>query len=573
MSNKEIAKVFQDIADLLELKGENPFKIRAYQKVVRSIEHLPVEVEQLVAEDKLKEVPGVGEAITKKITELVTTGHLDYYEKLKAEFPAGISTLLDLPGIGPKTAMLLTRELDIKSIDELETAIAGGKVAPLPRMGDKTAENIQHQIQALRRKKRSQRIPISEALPVVDEISARLSPLPGLRHLTPAGSLRRFQETVGDIDLMGTADNATGVIHAFTTLPQVREVLASGTTKASVLVSGGLQVDLRIVDHDSFGSTLQYFTGNKQHNINLRERAHRMGLKLSEYGITNLATGELEKFATEEAFYQRQGLEFIPPEIREGQQEIERAEQGTIPRLVELSDIKGDLHVHTDWSDGHDSLEAMALAAKALGYQYLGIADHSGGRGIAHGLDAERLNQQILEIKQLNQKIDGIRILSGIEVDIRADGRLDLPDELLAELDIVTAAVHSSLNQSQEQMTGRILGALENPNVDMLAHPTCRLLPDREPVAVDMEAVFQAAAKTNTILEINAMPSRLDLKDIHAYRARELGVKLVINTDAHSTEHLQFMRFGIGVARRGWCQAQDILNTRPLAEIMAYLRH
>ena len=573
MSNKEIAKVFQDIADLLELKGENPFKIRAYQRVVRSIEHLPVEVEQLVAEDKLKDIPGVGEAITKKITELVTTGHLGYYEKLKAEFPEGISSLLDLPGIGPKTAMLLAKELDIKSIDELEAAIVGGKVASLYRMGDKTAENILHQIQALRRKKRSQRIPISEALPVVDEISARLNQLPGLCHLTPAGSLRRFRETVGDIDLMGTADNATEVIHAFTILPQVREVLASGTTKASVLVSGGLQVDLRIVDHDSFGSTLQYFTGSKQHNINLRERAHRLGLKLSEYGITNLATEELEKFATEEAFYQRQGLEFIPPELREGQQEVERAEHGTIPRLVELSDIKGDLHVHTDWSDGHDSLEAMALAAKALGYQYLGITDHSGGRGIAHGLGAERLRQQILEIKQLNQRIDGIHILTGIEVDIRADGSLDMPNELLAELDIVTAAVHSAMNQSQEQMTRRILGAMENPNVDMLAHPTCRLLPDREPVAVDMEAVFHVAAKTNTILEINAMPSRLDLKDIHAYRARELGLKLVINTDAHSTEHLQFMRFGIGVARRGWCQAQDILNTRPLDEVMTYLRH
>ena len=573
MNNKEIAKVFQDIADLLELKGENQFKIRAYQKVVRSIEHLPVEIEQLVAEDRLKEIPGVGEAITKKITELVTTGRLEFYEKLKAEFPEGISTLLDLPGIGPKTAMLLATELDIKSIDELEAAIVGGKVASLPRMGDKTVDNILHQIQALRRKKRSQRILISEALPVVDEITARLSPLPGLRHLTPAGSLRRFQETVGDIDLMGTADNATEAIHAFTTLPPVKEVLASGTTKASVVVSGGLQVDLRIVEHDSFGSTLQYFTGSKQHNINLRERAHRMGLKLSEYGITNLETGELEKFATEEAFYHRQGLEFIPPELREGQQEVERAEQGTIPRLVELPDIKGDLHVHTNWSDGHDSIEAMALAAKALGYQYLGIADHSGGRGIAHGLDAERLKQQILEIKQLNQKIGGIHIFTGMEVDIRADGSLDTPDELLAELDIVIAAVHSSMNQSQEQMTRRILGAIENPNVDMLAHPTCRLLPDREPVAVDMEAVFQAAAKTNTILEINAMPSRLDLKDIHTYRARELGIKLVINTDAHRTEHLQFMRFGIGVARRGWCQPQDILNTRPLDEILAYLRY
>jgi len=570
MNNKEIAKVFQDIADLLELKRENPFKIRAYQKAVRSIEHLPVEVEQLVAEDRLKEVPGVGEAITKKITELVTTGHLGYYKKLKAEFPEGISTLLDIPGVGPKTAMLLSSELGIKSVDELEAAIISGKVASLPRMGDKVTENILRHIQTLRRK--DQRIPIGEALPVVDDILTRLGQVPGVRNLAPAGSLRRFRETVGDIDLMGTADNASEIIQTLVNLPQVKEVLASGTTKASVVVSGGLQVDLRIVEHDCFGSLLQYFTGSKQHNINLRERAHRMGLKLSEYGITILATEELEKFATEEAFYERQGLEFIPPELREGQQEVERAEQGIIPKLVELSDIKGDLHVHTNWSDGRDTLEAMALAAKDLGYQYLGIADHSGGRGIAHGLDAERLKRQISEIKNLNQRISGIHIFCGMEVDIRADGSLDLPDELLAELDIVTAAVHSSLNQSQEQMTRRIIRAMENPNMDVLAHPTSRLLPDREPVAVDMEAIFRAAVRTNTMLEINAMPSRLDLKDIHAYRARELGVKLVINTDAHSTEHLAFMHFGIGVARRGWCQAQDIINTRPLNEVIAHLR-
>jgi len=325
------------------------------------------------------------------------------------------------------------------------------------------------------------------------------------------------------------------------------------------------------VEHDCFGSLLQYFTGSKQHNINLRERAHRRGLKLSEYGITDLATEELERFATEAAFYGRQGLEFIPPELREGQQEIEKAERGNLPKLVELSDIKGDLHIHTDWSDGGDTIEAMALAARELGYQYLGITDHSGGRGIAHGLDAERLRQQILNIKELNQRISGIHIFSGVEVDIHADGSLDMPDELLTEVDIVTAAVHSSMNQSHEQMTRRIIGAIENPNVDVLAHPTCRLLPDREPVAVDIEAVFRAAARTNTMLEINGMPSRLDLKDIHAYRARELGVKLVINTDAHSTEHLRFMRFGVGVARRGWCEAQDILNTRPLKEVIACL--
>ena len=570
MKNSEITKVFQDIADLLELKGENQFKIRAYQKAARAIEHLPAEAEQLATEERLREIPGVGEAIAKKITELVTTGRLDYYEKLKAEFPEGISTLLDIPGVGPKTAMLLSSELGISSVDELETAILGGEVARLYRMGDKTAENILRQIQAMRRK--DQRIPIGEALPVVDEILARLKEIAGLKNLVPAGSLRRFRETIGDIDLMGTADNAPEIIQTFTSLPTVKEVLASGTTKASVVVPGGLQVDLRIVEHDSFGSLLQYFTGSKQHNINLRERAHRQGLKLSEYGITDLATEKLEKFATEEAFYERQGLQLIPPEIREGTEEIERAEQGTMPRLVELSDIKGDLHAHTDWSDGHDSIETMVLAAKALGYEYLAIADHSAGRGIAHGLDNERLRQQISAIRELNRRISGIRIFSSLEVDIRADGSLDMPDALLSELDIVTAAVHSGLNQGQEQMTRRIISAIENPNVDVLAHPTCRLLPDREAVAVDMEAIFRAAARTNTMLEINAMPSRLDLKDIHIYRARELGVKLVINTDAHSAEHLGFMRFGVGIARRGWCQAQDILNTRPLGELIGFLK-
>ena len=570
MNNKQIARVFEDIADLLELKGENPFKIRAYQKVVRSIEHLPVELEQLVKEDRLREVPGVGEAINKKITELVTTGKLEYYEKLKAEFPEGLSTLLSIPGVGPKTAMLLSTELGVTSADELEAAIVGGEVARLYRMGDKTAENILHQIQAMRRK--DHRITIGEAMLIVDEILSALGRVRGVKNLVPAGSLRRFKETVGDIDLMGTADDPTEVMHTFTSLPMVKEVLVSGTTKSSVVVLGGLQVDLRIVEHDSFGSLLQYFTGSKQHNINLRERAHRRGLKLSEYGITSIATDKLEKFATEEAFYKRLGMAYIPPEIREGQQEIELAEKNALPKLVELSDIKGDLHVHTDWSDGRDSIEAMAQAAKALGYKYLGIAEHSAGRGITHGLDAERLRQQIAEIKQLNQKLDGVHIFSGIEVDIRADGSLDMPEELLAELDIVTAAVHSAMNQSQEQMTRRIIKAMENPNIDVLAHPSCRLLPGREPVAVDMEAIFQAALRTNTALEINAMPSRLDLKDIHTYRARELGVKLLISTDAHSTEHLEFMRFGVGVARRGWCQAADILNTRPLKEFIAYLR-
>ncbi len=571
MKNTAIAKVFQDMADLLEFKGENVFKIRAYQRAARTIEHLPKEIEIMLDEgEDLQSIPGVGEAIAKKTIELVNTGKLRVYEELKAEFPEGITTLLEIPGIGPKTANRLSTELGVKSVDELEEAIKDGRVASLFRLGDKTADNILQQIEALRRK--DQRIPIGEALPVVDEVLNALRPLPGVKNLTAAGSLRRFRETVGDIDLMGTADNPEEVINAFVKLPQIREVLAKGPTKASVILPGGLQADLRMVEHDSFGSLLQYFTGSKQHNIALRTREQKKGLKLSEYGITDTKTNKLEKFATEEAFYHRLGLQYIPPELREDQGEIELAEKGKVPKLVELSDIKGDIHVHSNWSDGHDSIDAMAQAAKALGYQYLAITDHSAGRGIAHGLSEERLRQQIEEIKQLNQQLKGIRIFTGTEVDIRADGSIDLPEGVLIDLDIVIAAIHSAMTQSEEQITRRILGAIENPHIDVIAHPTCRLLGEREPAAVDMEAVFLAALKYNKALEINAMPSRLDLKDIHIYRARELGVKLIMGTDAHSTAHLGFMRFGVGVARRGWCQPEHILNTRPLKEILAFLR-
>ncbi len=570
MKNTAIAKVFSDIADLLELKGENQFKIRAYQKVVRAIEHYPREIKIMLEEgEDLRSIPGVGEAIAKKTTELVTTGKLGYYENLKAEFPEGITNLLAIPGIGPKTANRLSSELGISSVDALEQAINDGRVAKLFRLGDKTAGNILQQIQALRRK--DQRIPIGEALPVVEEILGSLHTVPGVRNLTYAGSLRRFRETLGDIDLMGTADNPEAVIDAFVALPHMSQVLAQGPTKASAIVSGGLQVDLRIVEHDSFGSLLQYFTGSKQHNISLRERGRRQGLKLSEYGITDLATDRLEKFAIEEEFYRRLGLQYIPPELREAQGEVERAEQGTLPRLVELSDIKGDLHMHTDWSDGHNSIEEMAVAAKDLGYQYIAITEHSGGRGIAHGLDEKRLRKQVAEIKALNERFDGIRVLTGIEVDIRADGRLDLPHEILSELDIVIAAVHSAMSQSEEKMTKRVLSAIENPDVDIIAHPSCRLLGEREPVAIDFEAISQAAVKNNKVLEINAMPARLDLNDIHAFRARDLGVKLAIGTDAHSVGHLGFMRFGVGVARRAWCEPQHILNTMSWEELFALL--
>lgn len=570
MKNSDVAKVFQDIADLLELKGENVFKIRAYQKAARAIDYYPRELEALIDEgEDLRSIPGVGEAIAKKAAELITTGKLGYYEDLKAESPQGITNLLDIPGIGPKTANRLSSELGVSSVDELERAINEGQLAKLSRLGEKTAENILHQIQALRRK--DQRIPIGKALPIVEEITATLRSIPGVKNLTPAGSLRRFQETVGDIDLMGTANEPKEVIDAFVALPLVRQALAHGSTKASVIVSGGLQIDLRMVEHDSFGSLLQYFTGSKQHNISLRDKWRKRGLKLSEYGITVVATDELEKFATEEEFYARLGMQYIPPEIREAQGEIEKAEQGSIPNLVDLPDMKGDLHTHTEWSDGHDSIEELAQAAQDMGYQYMAVTEHSAGRGIAHGLDVERLGQQIAEIRTLNERLSGIRLLTGTEVDIRADGSLDLPHEILTKLDIVTAAVHSSMNQSEEKMTQRVLKAIENPDVDVIAHPTCRLIGEREPVTIDLEAVFRAAAKHNKIMEINAMPDRLDLKDTHAFRARELGVKLAIGTDAHTVAHLGLMRFGIGVARRAWCEPQHILNTLPLDELLTVL--
>ena len=570
MKNSEVARVFQDIADLLELKGENVFKIRAYQKAASTIEHHPKELKIMISEGKdLQSIPDVGEAIAKKATELITTGKLGYYENLKAECPRGVTNLLAIPGIGPKTANKLASELRISSVDELEQAINKGQVAQLFRLGGKTADNILHQIRTLRRK--DQRIFIGEALPIVEEILGGLRSIPGVRNLTPAGSLRRFRETLGDIDLMGTADNPKEVIDAFVALPRVGQVLAQGATKASAIVNGGLQVDLRMVEHDSFGSLLQYFTGNKQHNISLRERGRKQRLKLSEYGITDMATDKLEKFATEEAFYHRLGLQYIPPELREAQGEIERAEKGAIPKLVELSDIKGDLHTHTEWSDGHDTIEAVVLTAKDMGYQYIAITDHSVGWDIDNGLGVERLRKQIAEIKALNEHITGIHILSGIEVNIRADGSLNLPHEILSELDIVLAAVHSAMSQSEKKMTRRVINAIENPDVDIIAHPTSRLIGESEPVAIDLEAVLRAAAKNNKIVEINANPYRLDLGDIHVFRARNLGVKLAIGTDSHSITRLDRMQFGVSIARRAWCEPQHILNTLPLAELLAAL--
>ncbi len=570
MKNAEIATVFDNIADLLELKGENKFKIRAYARAAETIRHLPEEMELMHEEGKdFRDIAGIGDAIATKSVELITTGRLRFYDDLKASLPEGIINLMDVPGIGPKTAYKLATELKVGSVDQLEAAIKDGRVSKLERMGDKTAANILRAIEAFRRKDR--RIPLGEALPVVEEVLSALRKVPGVLNLTPAGSLRRFKETVGDIDLMGTADDPEMVIKAFVSLPQVREVLAQGPTKASVILPGGLQADLRMVEHADFGSLLQHFTGSKQHNVTLRTWAQKKGLSLSEYGITDVRSGKVEKFAREDAFYSYLGLQYIPPEIREDMGEIDLAERKAIPDLVEQKDLKGDFHTHTVGSDGIDTIQAMAAAAAELGYEYLAITDHSSGRNIGSDRKMDRVGRQTAELKKLNASSSGPYLLNGVEVDIKADGSLDLPDEVLAEMDIVIASVHSSFMQPRDVMTRRIIGAIENPHVDMIAHPTCRKIGEREPVDVDLEAVYSAALKHGKALEINAIPDRLDLKDINAYRARELGVTLAIGTDAHAVYHLGFMQFGIGVARRAWCRPDDILNTRPLSEVLAFL--
>ena len=571
MNNTEIAEVLNNIGDLLELKGEVIFKIRAYKKAARAIEHHPMELAQIQREEGeggLSKVPSVGAAITKKVDELLTSGRLEYYEKLKAEFPEGVIDLMDVPGVGPKTALKISQELGVSNAEGLEAALKSGAVATLPGLGEKAEANILRHLQTLHTKDR--RIPIGQALSVVEQITAALRETPGLHQIAPAGSLRRFRETIGDIDIMGTADDPERVINTLVELPQVVEVLVHGPKKASVLVDKGLQVDLRIVEDDTYGSLIQYFTGSQQHNVLLRERARRQGLSLNEYGITNLDTGEVEKFATEEGFYYRLGLQFIPPELREGQHEIAMAAEGTIPRLLEVSDIRGDLHSHTTASDGRDSLEEMALAARAQGLEYLAITDHSSGRGIANGLSDERLRKHIANVRALNSRLDGIELLTGSEVDIRADGSLDYPDELLKKLDVVIGSVHSAMSQEKGVMTARIIKAMHNPNVDIVGHPTCRIIGERVPVELDIDAIFQAALETGTALEIDAQPGRLDLKDIYVYRARELGVPLVIDSDSHATEQFDNLRLGVAVARRGWCEAGHILNTRPLAELMGF---
>ncbi len=570
-TNEQIAELFENMGSLLEMKGDTIFKIRAYQRAARIIEQLSSPLAQAVENgEDLTKIPGVGKAISEKITEFIGTGQVAAYQRLLEELPTGVLDLKDIPGIGPKTAVAIGVELGISTSQGVAEAAADGRLAGLPRMGQKAADRILRHIEAFQAI--GSRTPIGQALPIAEEVIAALrKQCPEIGPLFPAGSLRRWEETIGDIDLIGTAPDPEAVGDALVALPMVKDVLVHGPKKTSVVVESGMQIDLRIGEPGTFGALLQYFTGSQQHNIRLRDYANRKGLLLNEYGIINTDTGKVEEFADEEGFYARLGLPWMPPELRTGVYELDAGLADSLPRLIQATDLKGDLHLHSEWSDGNDPIELMIEATEAQGYEYMALTDHSASLGVANGLTNERLESQISLLRSMQKNYD-ITILCGSECDIRANGDMDYPDEILAQLDWVVASVHSAMGQDQATMTARIIKAMEHPSVSIIGHLTTRLLGQREPVEFDLEAVLQAARNTGTALEINASPERLDLKDTHAYRARELGVPLVINTDSHHHTHLDKRRFGVAVARRAWCRPEDILNTMSREEFLEVIR-
>jgi len=571
IENIEVAWIMNEIADLLELKGENIFKIRAYRKAAKIIANLSDDLPVLIEEKKLETVPGIGKAIAGKIKELFQTGKIQYYENLKEEVPAGLLEIITIPGVGARMAQELYGKLGVSSVDELEAAARARRVRDLPGMGAKTELNILRGIEMLRSGVGGRTtLGIADAL--AESFSGFLKSLPSVEYAGVAGSTRRMKESIGDVDLVAGSHEPEKVIEIFARHPQVKKVLSRGDTKASIVTLMGVQADLLVVNPDQYWSALHHFTGSKEHNVRLRELAHQKGLKINEYGIFRREDDQSLRVTGEADIYSHLGLSYIPPELREDLGEVEAAGEDRLPALLELSDIKGDLHIHSDWSDGANTIEQVAGRAVEMGYQYIAITDHSKSLGIAGGLSKERLAAQGDYIRELNGRTDGLEILAGIETDILANGDLDYPDDILAGMDIVIASVHSGFRQDREKMTGRVISAMKNKHVDILAHPTGRLIGRREPYAIDMDRVFEAAVKYGTALEINSSPDRLDLNDRYVRKACELGIKISINTDAHDTVRLEEMKYGVATARRGWAQKEDIINTMDRDKLLKFLK-
>jgi DNA polymerase (family 10) len=582
MDNAAIARVLEEVADVLEIRNENPFRIRAYRNAVRTIQVQTTPLARMLAEGKpLTGLPGIGKEMANHVREMVETGTLGYRDELIAEVPRSLIELMRLPGVGPKKAKKLWDELRICSVDELEAAAKEGRIAGVAGFGEKTQQKILAGIQDFRR--HSTRMLISDAEQFVEPLLEWLRMAPGLERLEVAGSYRRRSETVGDIDLLAVANNPAAVMEHFRQHAWIEKVSMSGDTRASVTLGSGLQVDLRAVAPESYGAALVYFTGSKEHNVKLRRRAVERGLRISEYGVFRIDPekgeedpGEWIAGREEEDVYAAVGLAWVPPEMREDRGEIEAAvlnkKRHKLPRLITQEDIRGDLHMHSTWSDGRESIEEMVTACAARGYEYMVISDHSKVLAMTNGLDAVRLREQWKEIDEVRARHPEIKILRSMEVDILADGSLDLEDEMLAGLDIVLVSLHSRFDLPEDQQTARVLRALEHPEVNVFCHPTARLINRRRPVEMDMDTVLRRAAELGVAVELNSNPHRLDLRDSHLMLARELGCKVVISTDSHRTRELDLMRYGIEQARRAWLEPENVLNTLPYEELMRALR-
>ena len=570
MPNVEFALIFREISLYLEMQGVQ-FKPRAYEKVAYTLEAMEESLAEIYKRGgvkALREVPGVGEAIAEKIEEIIQTGKLTYYEELRRKTPVDIRALTAIEGVGPKMVKVLYEKLEVKDVSDLERVAQIGKIRGLPHFGEKMEQKILRGIEFL--KQGSGRVTLGAALPLILEIHGRLRELSDVDEVEVAGSIRRRKETVGDADILAISSRPEKVMDFFVSMPEVAHVLGKGKTKAMIKLKNGLDVDLRVVPEESFGAALNYFTGSKDHNVALRRIAQEKGLKLNEYGLFRGSQRIAGK--TEEEIYKVLGLSFIPPEIREDQGEIEAAKKGEIPDLVGYQDLRGDLQIQTTWTDGANSIEEMAEEARRLGLEYIAITDHTKGLAMTGGSDEKKLLRQMATIEKINRSLKGITVLKGAEVNINKDGSLDIKDEVLAELDVVGIAVHSHFNLPRREMTERIKRAMRNPHADILFHPTGRVIQKREPYDVDMDEIIRTAKETGTVLEVDAYPNRLDLKDEHVRKAIEAGVKLVIDSDAHSVNHMRFLEFGVAQARRGWARKNDILNTLPEKDFIRSLK-
>lgn len=568
MKNFEITKLFNNIADLLEIKNENPFRIRAYRKAALNIESLTEDVQEVALRGGLEKIPGIGKDLAGKIQEFLSKGVVKDYESLKKKIPEGLLSLMAVPAVGPKKAWLFYKKLKIDTVEGLEKAARKHRLQKLPGIRAKTEENILKGLEFL--KKSKGRTHLGIAWPVAQDVTRGLERVKGVKRIQVAGSLRRMKETIGDIDILVDSTAPDSVMDAFVSLPFVGEVLSKGFTKSSIRTKDGLQIDLRVIESLSWGAALAYFTGSKAHNIRLREMAMKKGMKISEYGIEK--KGKIIGGAEEEEIYDILGLPFVPPEIREDTGEIEAALKGELPRLVEMKNIRGDFHIHTTWSDGTLPLKEMVEAARARGYEFIAVTDHTQSLGVARGMDEKRLLDQVREIKKLNGTYSGFRVLAGAEINILSDGGLDMSDKVLKELDWSVASVHWGFQQAREKITRRILQAMKSRYVKAIGHPSGRLLGERDAYEVDWEAIFKGARETGTALEVNSYPQRLDINDIACRRAKELGIKVVVNTDAHTVHQLDSIALGVSVARRGWLEPGDVLNTLTVEKFLEATR-